>query len=204
MKVKICGITREEDAILAASLGADFLGFILSVESKRMIDAQKAASIIQKVKKQFATVQAVIVVTQCDKDYISQRATETGADWVQVHADCSAADFNAIPLKNKIKVFRIQGLLEKKQVSAYDSPFFLFDTFSTKISGGTGKSFDWDWIPKDCLSKSIIAGGIGIEQLPALIKLNPYAIDVNSKVELSPGIKSKEKLAELFKLVSRK
>jgi len=97
-----------------------------------------------------------------------------------------------------IKAFRIKNDFDFSSVKNYNCSGYLFDTFSSSQIGGTGRSFDWDLIPKQIMSKSIIAGGITSENLGEVVKINPSGIDVSSSLEIYPGKKDKRKMLDFF------
>lgn len=190
-KIKICGLTRWSDVKFAADKGVDFLGFILAPNSPRCIDIDRAKQFVAKLDIMYPDVGSVAVVVRKDLMEIDHIIKSVDPDYIQVHNDMKANDFNKIDFENKIKVLRVNGPLELSNLSDYKAKYFLFDTYVKGQSGGTGKTFDWQWIPKEILCKSFISGGIDLNNMTTIIKdISPFAIDMNSGLETEPGIKS--------------
>ncbi|GAB6078516.1 phosphoribosylanthranilate isomerase [Hydrogenobaculum acidophilum] len=185
-KVKICGITNLEDALLAQELGADFLGFILYPKSKRYIELEDALKIKKHLK--IPTV-AVIVNEPIEK----VKELLNHFDFVQLHGDedCAFSISNRI-----IKVFRVKDALPNIE-KCWDENILLFDTLSNQY-GGTGKSFDWN-ILKPLKRDFFVSGGLNEENLENLKDIKPYAVDVASGVETKPGKKDPYKLENFIK-----
>ncbi|MGC8650715.1 MAG: phosphoribosylanthranilate isomerase [Hydrogenobaculum sp.] len=185
-KVKICGITNLEDAILAQELGADFLGFILYPKSQRYIDVESAIKIKKHLK-----IPTVAVVVNEPIEKIKELLNQF--DFVQLHGDedCAFSISNRL-----IKVFRIKDTLPNIE-KCWDENMLLFDTLSDKY-GGTGKSFDWN-ILKALKRDFFVSGGLNENNVYNLKDIKPYAVDVASGVEAKPGKKDPKKLENFIK-----
>lgn len=197
-KVKICGNTNLEDAQAAARLGADYLGFIFA-ESKRRVEPAEALKIIQAMPgfKNF-----VGVFFNQPKNEVEEIAKKLGLKILQFHGEEPALYCRSFIDKGfeVIKTFRIKDSMSLKRIDEYNVTAFLFDTFSKEEGGGTGKPFDWGLIEKHpfITDKLFLAGGLtagNIEE--AIQKINPFAVDVASGVEKSPG-KKDHALLEAF------
>lgn len=198
IRIKICGITNDEDALKAAALGAWALGFIFYKQSPRHIGAFKARKIIHRLPP-FVTPVGVFVNHK--EGAVKDIANFCGLRTLQFHGDETPEYCRRFPDYKVIKAFRVSkdydvGILKQYPVSA-----FLFDTFTEAIYGGTGKPFPWDLIKKakDFGVPIILSGGLNPDNiLEAVEAVRPYAVDVNSGVEESPGIKNEKLLKELF------
>lgn len=200
-KVKICGNMNPEDAKLAASFGADYLGLIFA-ESKRRIDAVKAKNIVSSLPgfKNF-----VGVFMNQPKDEVETIIRETGIRILQFHGDEPSLYCRSFMDKGfqVIKTFRIKDAMSLKRIDEYDVTAFLFDTYSSE-GGGSGKTFDWSLIQDRPYvhEKLFLAGGLNVENVrSATEKVKPYAVDVASGVEKEPGKKDPDKLKTFIQLV---
>jgi phosphoribosylanthranilate isomerase len=195
IKIKICGITNVEDALLAANLGADVLGFMFYKESKRYIRPKEAHNIISKLPP-FITTTGVFVNQELDE--IRNIKEEVGFDVFQLHGD-ESPDF-CKNFRRVIKTIRVKDSIDPKEVESYPTQAILFDSYSTKGYGGTGESFRWEILRGLSTSKKIIlSGGLSSENVSQAIRIvNPYGIDVSSGVEEYPGKKNPEKLKKFI------
>ena len=180
-KVKICGITRAEDAELAIALGADYLGFIFVKESPRYVEHAPRTSGVQRVG----------VFRGSTSEEIARIANEEQLDLIQIHGDAERVD------RPLIHAFNVKDSLPDTNT---DADYILFDT-----GGGTGRTFDWNLLATYPRTKPFfLAGGITPDNVAeAIEKTNPYAIDVASGVEKSPGVKDHDKLRRLFEAIRR-
>ena len=206
-RVKICGITREEDARLAVSLGATYLGFILYPKSPRCISLEDFEALKQTLPDSFR----VAVDVRPSIDTIKKQIS-AGFDFFQVHF--SEIHDNAYLLELSETVGRDRLWLAPKLPSDMLFPeslfqyadTFLMDTYHIEGFGGSGKTGDWAGFkqlnidyPEKCW---ILAGGINSGNIGSALKLaDPKIVDTSSGVELSPGIKSSEKLRAFFSQV---
>ena len=201
MIVKVCGITNPEDAILCADAGADILGFIFYEKSKRYITPEKAAEIVKNLP---AKIRKAGVFVNLDSDKINETVSITGIDTVQLHGDEPPALLDRIEVK-KIKAFRVGEGFDFGIVRDYEPAIPLFDSFSDKEFGGTGRKFNWGIIPRELSGKYFLSGGISIENFEeAVNELHPFAVDLSSSLELSPGKKDPRKVNDFFELLYRK
>ncbi len=200
-KVKICGNTNPEDALLAAQLGADYLGIIFA-ESKRRVAKGKASEIIQALPgfKNF-----VGVFFNQPKQEVEAMVKDLGVKILQFHGDETSLYCQYFTDRGYqvIKTFRIKDEMSLKRLDEYSTTSFLFDTFSKEEAGGTGKPFDWNLIEQNPFiqEKLFLAGGLNVQNLAeAIKKIRPYAVDVASGVEKSPGIKDPELLRQFISI----
>ena len=204
-KVKICGNTNPEDAKLAVTLGADYLGLIFA-DSKRRIDTAQAKLIMQAVP-QFKSFVGVFV--NAPKAEVEEIASNLKLHSLQFHGEETSLyckHFSDLGYK-VIKTFRIKDAMSLKRIHEYDVEAFLFDTFSKTQTGGTGKIFDWNLIQDQPFvhDKLFLAGGLNVDNLEVAIrKIRPYAVDVSSGVESSPGKKDHRKMKERLERLEAK
>ncbi len=188
--VKICGNTNLEDVRLAIHWGADFIGFIFT-ESKRRISVAEASAIIH----QFPEYRNFVgVFFNQPKKEVEEAAQELGLKWLQFHGDETALYCESFMNHgfSVIKTFRIKDAMSLKRIDEYNVQAFLFDTYSSDKKGGTGVPFDWNLISERSFvhDKLFLAGGLNNENLEQAIRqVNPFAVDVASGVEISPGKK---------------
>jgi len=187
-KIKICGITTQRDALKAVELGVDALGFVFFSESPRYIEPRKARAIINLLP---SFVLRVGLFVNAPKEEVLSIISESRVNMLQFHGDedenfCNQFNLpyiKAISFKDGI------NLLEYCQIFASSSAI-LIDTYSQKMRGGTGKTFNWDLIPKQLPLPLIIAGGLDSKNVSSLINsVNPYGVDVSGGVEVDKGIK---------------
>ena len=200
-KVKICGNTNIEDARLAAELGADYLGLIFT-ESKRRITSEIARSIVHSLPdfKNF-----VAVFSNQAKEKVESIVHDLGIRILQFHGDETALYCHSFMKKGYevIKTFRIKERMSLKRIDEYDVSYFLFDTYSHSGKGGAGIPFDWELIEDRPYvhEKLFLAGGLNGNNLrKAVQKIHPFAVDVASGVEKTPGKKDPKLLEEFIRI----
>jgi len=201
-RVKICGITRIEDAIAAVDAGADALGFVFYAKSPRAVSIADAADIIDRLP---AFVTSVALFVDAEPDYVKQVIAQTRVDLLQFHGNETpqmCAQFE----RPFIKALRMRPDVDlNQQVLAYaNAKGVLLDAYTPGIPGGTGEQFDWSRIPAEIASQITLAGGLDSSNVAAAIEqVGPYAVDVSGGVELSKGIKDARKLKQFFAEVYR-
>lgn len=186
-RVKICGITNLKDSAAAVDCGADALGFIFYGKSPRRIEPKEAAGIIKKLPP-FVTAVGVFVDETLDG--IRKAVFDSGVTCVQLHGG-ETPEFCASVGGSVIKAFRIKDAGDLKAMKGYHTGAYLLDTYKAGLSGGTGETFDWGVaLEAKKLGRIILSGGLNPENvLEAVRHVNPYAVDVSSGVEKSPGVK---------------
>jgi phosphoribosylanthranilate isomerase len=202
-KIKICGLTRTEDALLCANLGADFLGFIFVPSTPRFVEPEQAAEIIREVGLREERPKMVGVFRDASVEYVREIAELAGLDYVQLHGTENEEDIGALGLP-AVKSFRVGDTLPDT-TSVPSAEWLLFDTYDERRSGGTGRRFDWSLLAMYPRTKPFfLAGGLTPDNAAAAISLSrPDAIDLASGVEAEPGIKDHDKLRSLFERVRR-
>jgi phosphoribosylanthranilate isomerase len=190
MKVKVCGITRLEDAKLAVALGVDALGFNFYPGSPRYLAPPVAREIIGHLPP--FVVPVGVFVNVADPMQLVQQACESGAAVVQLHGDEDADYCRRLRWRTVIKAVRVGPGFGLHTVAGFPVQALLLDSKDDSLFGGTGRSFDWD-LASGIASfpvPVILAGGLNPSNVAAAIRrLKPYAVDVCSGVESSPGIK---------------
>lgn len=202
-KIKICGLTREQDVLLSAERGADFLGFIFVPSSPRFIQPEKAAEITGALRQRESRPKLVGVFRDASAEYIREIASLAGLDLVQLHGNETDDDAKAIGIP-AIKTFRVGETLPDTTAHPH-AEYFLFDTYEERRVGGTGRRFDWSLLAMYPRTKPfLLAGGITPDNVAAAISLvRPDVIDIASGVETEPGIKDAGKIETLFQRVRR-
>lgn len=192
--IKICGITRMEDARLALQLGVQYLGFIFC-ESPRRVSALQAAGITRHLP---GSIQKVGVFVDEDEARIRSIAAEADLDLIQLHGEeqpefCSRFE---LPV---IKVIRTSGENVFEKIERYKTDFFLLEPYVPDQAGGTGKRADWklarrivDSFPDQ---RFILAGGLNPKNVASAIRtVTPFAVDASSGLEDDPGVKNHDKI----------
>ena len=204
-RVKICGITRPEDAELAAELGAWAIGFILWPQSKRYVEPALASGIERLVRRR---VETVGVFVNAPLDEVVAAVDTIGLTHVQLHGDEGPAFCLAVSERTDAKVIkavRIASGADMRDLGRFHTTdFHLLDTAAKGLRGGTGETWDWDLIEQRRLDNPVIlSGGLTPENVAeAIERVRPYAVDVASGVEAEPGIKDPEKVAAFFEAVN--
>lgn len=198
--VKICGITSKKDAADAVKLGADFLGFNFYRGSPRHINPKKAREIILSLPKNVSTVG--VFVNAENPNAVNCIARYCKLDFAQLHGNESNAYCEKIT-KPAIKVFRVKNRKSLREINKYKTPFILLDAFVKGIYGGTGKRIDYNLIRGREIKNKLVflSGGVNSRNVKSALKLKPFAVDVCSGVEETPGRKSYAKMNALFKEV---
>jgi phosphoribosylanthranilate isomerase len=196
-KIKICGITHLEDALLAVNLGADALGFIFA-QSPRRVDHQTARKIIASLPP---FVHTVGVFLDEDQETVREIAALCRLDSIQLHGNESPEYCKTLGLK-VLKVIRVKNQKSIASMASYQrcTQGFLLDTYIKGLPGGTGKTFNWE-LARQAKKHGpvILSGGLSPDNVwEAIEKVRPYGVDVSSGVEKSPGIKDPDKLRVFF------
>ena len=199
-RIKICGNRSYEHARLAVELGADYLGFIFVPSSKRFITPETGEAILAKLPD-FKNI--VGVFCNQPKKEVEQIGNRLGLKYLQFHGEETALYCDAFMQKGfeVIKTFHVKDAMSLKRIDEYNVSAFLFDTYSRSEKGGSGISFDWNVIEDKPYvhDKLFLAGGLNPENIAdAVEKIHPFAVDVASGVESSPGVKDPEKLRAFF------
>ena len=198
IRIKICGITRLGDALIAESLGAFAVGFVFYPGSPRYIKPEDAGKISDKLG---TNILRIGVFVNEKHENIIKTVRYAGLTAIQLHGSESPdiiKYLNNIPI---IKAFHIDEKFDSSSLKDYDVTAFLLDSYvAGSCFGGTGRIFDWNKA-LECkkYGKIILAGGLNKDNVyNALKKVDPWALDVSSGVEISPGIKDINKMEAFF------
>lgn len=203
-RVKICGITNLEDAKLAVDLGADMLGFNFYDRSPRYVDPRSAREMIDTLPNGILNV-GIFVGKSIGEVLEIERVS--GIRAIQLHGFESPEYISEILSRTDseiIKVFQVKPGFTPLDVLKFDPISFLLDAHSPDEFGGTGKTFDWKTadLVKPLVQKLYLAGGLNHENVSnAVAFVRPFAVDVASGVESSPGKKDPEKLEAFIRNV---
>jgi phosphoribosylanthranilate isomerase len=201
--VKVCGITRPEDAELAATLGAWGIGFILWPRSPRMADPAIAAGIARVMHRRLETV-GVFVNQPLDE--IAALADAIGFTHVQLHGDEGPSFCAAVAQRTGAKVIkavRIGHASDLRDLERFHTDYHLLDTASRGQYGGTGRTWDWSLLAqRRAKTPFLLAGGLNPDNVAeAIVATRPWAVDVSSGIESEPGVKDHDKMHALFAAV---
>ncbi len=200
VRIKICGMTNAEDAVAAAELGADAIGFVFA-PSPRQISPEKAREIIMALPP---LVQTVGVFVDEDPEKVASIAASCHLDLLQFHGKESAAYCRRFE-RRVIKAVRVRHEDHLKVCSEYRSivDALLLDTYVPGRCGGTGLTFDWSLaLEAKTYGRIILAGGLNPDNVAAAISaVKPYAVDASSGLEQEPGVKDHNKMARFIQTV---
>ncbi len=193
-RVKICGITRTEDALHAAQAGADAIGLVFYAKSPRYVEAAAAAAIVRALPP-FVTVVGLFV--DALEDYVRAVLERVPLDVLQFHGKESPA-YCARYGRPYLKAVRVGEDTDLLQCAAdyATAQALLLDTYVPGVPGGTGECFDWTWIPAVLPKPIVLSGGLTPDNVrQAIGQVHPWAVDVASGVEASPGCKDPAKVS---------
>jgi phosphoribosylanthranilate isomerase len=195
--VKICGITRAEDAWAAVDAGAGALGFVFWPDSPRFIDPYRARAIVRTLPPFVAPVG--VFVNQAP-EYMNGVASLVPLSAVQLHGDETMADVDATG-RPAVKALTLAAALQPDRLPAWpDRVVILLDVHDPVRRGGTGQTIDWAAAAAIARTRRVIlAGGLTADNVAeAVAKVQPFGIDVSSGVERAPGVKDRARIKALF------
>jgi len=193
-RVKICGITRVEDALTAVAHGCDAIGLVFYGPSPRNVDIQRAAEIVAALPP---FVSSVGLFVDAMPGEINTVLAEVQLDLLQFHGEESpdACRLYGLPYMKAVRVRDDTNLLQYA-TQYQDARALLLDAFLPGVAGGTGHVFDWSLIPQQLPVPLVLAGGLTPDNVAGAIRqVRPYAVDVSGGVEESKGIKNAAKIA---------
>lgn len=202
VRSKICGITRIEDALIAAEAGADAIGLVFYAKSPRAVSIQQACDIVAALP---AFVTTVGLFVNASREELNDVLAGVALDLLQFHGDETPAECESYQ-RPYIKALRVKPGDDIAQLAA---PYakargILLDTYVPGIPGGTGAAFDWSLVPRDLPQPVILAGGLSAGNVRAAIEqVRPYAVDVSGGVEADKGIKDAAKIRAFMRAVGR-
>jgi phosphoribosylanthranilate isomerase len=200
-RIKICGITRRDDALQAAAAGAHAIGLMFYRKSPRYLAVDQAV-LIRRALPPF--IAAVAVFMDAEADEVRAVAQQLRPDLLQFHGR-EPADFCAAFGLPYLKTIPMSGLEPAAYAAQYPSAAgFLLDSHGPGEAGGSGRAFDWSRVPAGLSAPLILAGGLTPDNVAeAVRRVRPYAVDVSSGVESSPGIKDAGLMQAFVKGVQR-
>jgi phosphoribosylanthranilate isomerase len=201
-KIKICGMCDAENLREIAGLEPDFFGLIFYPKSPRFVSIERAEKL-----PEFENIRRVGVFVDESPEKIAEFAGRAKLSLVQLHGNETVRFCESLKKRNLqiVKVFKVDETFDAQSLNEFEAvcDYFLFDT-KTEKHGGSGKSFDWRILSRMEINKPFfLGGGIGAENVAEAIEacrnLPLFALDVNSRAEIAPGIKSTEIVAEIVK-----
>lgn len=199
-RVKICGVTRVEDALLACGLGADAIGMVMTPTSPRCVSIERARAIRDMLP---AFVDAVVLSHDLSAERVRAIIDGVRPNLVQFHGMEDAAFCESFGMRY-IKAIGMDGNVEVRALAAAHprASGFVLDGHPPGQQGGQGKTFDWSRIPRDLGRPILLAGGLNADNVSDAIRtVLPWAVDLASGVESSPGIKDAAKMRAFFAAV---
>ena len=200
-RVKICGITRPEDALVAVDLGVDALGLVFYAPSPRNVTIATAADIARQIP---AFVSVVGLFVNAEPSFVEEVIANVGLSLLQFHGDETPEDCERFGLPY-IKAIRVKADTNLVQYARdfTSAKALLLDTYTEGVAGGTGQLFDWNLIPSALPKPVILAGGLQANNVAQAIRqVKPYAVDVSGGVEATKGIKDAQKIAAFMQQVN--
>jgi phosphoribosylanthranilate isomerase len=192
-RVKICGITREQDAEAVVVSGADAIGLVFYEPSPRCVTVERAAAIVRELPP-FVTTVALFV--NAEREFIARVVDRVGVDLLQFHGQ-ECAEYCAQHGRPWIRAVRMKpdtDLMAAREEFAAGRGLLL-DAYRPGVPGGTGETFDWDRIPPVLAPHIVLAGGLDASNVgDAVRRVRPYAVDVSGGVEVEKGVKDRHKI----------
>ncbi|MFA5679400.1 MAG: phosphoribosylanthranilate isomerase [Pseudomonas sp.] len=202
VRIKICGITRIEDALAAANAGADAIGLVFHAPSPRAVDIEQAAAIVRALPPFITTVGLFVDATE---ERINQVLSQVPLDVLQFHGDEPDA-FCRIFARPYLKAVRVRPGDDLHALAANwpGASGILLDSYKPGVPGGTGETFDWSMIPTQRDWPLVLAGGLDADNVrQAIAQTAPWAVDISGGVESSKGIKDIAKINAFIQEVRR-
>jgi phosphoribosylanthranilate isomerase len=199
-RIKVCGITRPQDALVAVQEGVDALGLVFYPSSPRYVSIAMAEDIVRTVP---AFVSVVALFVDACADDVREVMRRVQPDLLQFHGAESAAycESFAHPYLKALRV-RDQAALERQASQYHSAKALLLDTYKPGVPGGTGQTFNWDLIPAGLRTTSVLAGGLDAGNVASAIqRVQPFAVDVSGGVEREKGIKDAAKIRQFVQQV---
>ena len=198
-RIKICGITRAEDALTAAQAGADAIGLVFYERSPRYVGIAQAAQLAAALPP-FVT--SVGLFVDADEAFVREVLAAVPLDLLQFHGD-ESPEYCAQFDRPYLKAIRVKAGVDLLQCAAHfhTAKGLLLDAHVEGIPGGTGATFDWSLIPQALPLPVILSGGLDAENVAAAVKrVQPYAVDVSSGVETGKGINTLKGIKDAAKI----
>ena len=200
-RIKFCGVTRADDALAAAALGVDAIGFVLTRKSRRFAGIERARQ-MRRALPPFVT--AVALFMDDDVSFVSEAVAAVAPDLLQFHGSEAAPDCVRYG-RPYLKAVAMRGGLDDWQMlvqSHAQAAGFLFDGHAAGEQGGAGRPFDWSALPRDPGKPVVLACGLTPENVAAAIRaVRPWAVDVSSGIEAEAGVKDMDKMRRFIAAV---
>lgn len=201
-RVKICGITRIEDALAAAAAGADAIGFVFYAGSARAVSAKTVRAICAELP---AFVTTVGLFVDAEPNAIRAILDVVQLDLLQFHG-AETPEYCTQFARPYLKALRMRDDLDVMAAAMQfsNARALLLDTYRVGVAGGTGETFDWQRVPDALRDRIVLAGGLAPDNVDdAIAQIHPYAVDVSGGVESAPGIKDVKKIKAFIAAVRR-
>lgn len=201
-RIKICGITRQEDALAAAEAGADAVGFVFYPPSPRAVTIAQAAAIARSLPPFVMPVGLFVDATEAG---VREVLVAVPLGLLQFHGD-EPPEFCAQFGRPYLKAVRIRNGIDLLQCATRysEAAALLLDAFRAGVPGGTGETFDWSLVPPRLSRPVVLSGGLTADNVGAGIQqVRPWAVDVSSGVEAAPGIKDRQRIGRFVAAVRR-
>lgn len=200
MKIKICGIRREEDVRFLNESMPDYAGFVFA-PSRRSVTPEQALFLRRRLDRR---IQVLGVFVNAPAEYICERVREGSIDAVQLHGDESEQEIRELKKQVSVPVIKAVRVREAADIRLADQlscDFLLLDTFSSAGYGGTGKTFAWEMIPSQLEHPFFLAGGLDEHNIrQAIRQVGCYGVDVSGGVE-TDGVKDGQKIKRMIEIV---
>jgi len=200
-RVKFCGITRPEDALAAAQVGADAIGLVFYAPSPRAVSVEAARQVVA-VLPPFVSVVGLFV--NAAEQTVSDVLKQVRIDVLQFHGDEPVADCQRYE-RPFIKACRVGEHTDIDAVAREyaSAAALLLDTYDAAAPGGTGRTFNWDKIPARLPLPVILAGGLNADNVAVAIRqVRPYAVDVSGGIEAAKGVKDAQRMNRFMDAVA--
>jgi len=201
-RVKVCGLTRAEDVTLAVQLGVDAVGFVMTRKSRRFVDPE-AALRLRDIVPPFVTT--VALVMDDDPVYVQEIVRVLRPDMLQFHGSETDDECAVHGVRYMKAIAMGEGPAALGRLRDYPrAAGLLLDGHGLGEQGGSGQRFDWSLMPQDLAQPLILAGGLTADNVGEAVRVaRPWAVDVSSGVESSPGIKDRAKMERFISAVPR-
>lgn len=203
VRTKICGITRVEDALIAAQAGVDAIGLVFYAKSPRAVSVKQAQEIIAALPPFVSTVGLFVNASRAEVNTV---LSQVALDVLQFHGDETPAECEGFA-RPYFRALRMQPGVDITHLAAQYSSAqgILLDAWVPGVHGGTGERFDWARIPSALAKPLILAGGLNADNITqAIEQVQPWAVDVSGGVEASHGIKDADKVRKFLYAVQMK
>lgn len=197
IRTKICGITRVEDALIAAQAGVDAIGLVFYGKSPRAVSIAQAQEIVAALPPFVTSVGLFVNAAQSEVNAVLDALP---LDTLQFHGDESPAECERYT-RPYFRALRMQPGVDIAKLAAQytNAEGILLDAWVPGIHGGTGERFDWAQIPEDLAKPLILAGGLNADNVTqAMQQVQPWAVDVSGGVEVSKGLKDADKMRKFL------